>query len=195
MWLFIGSVVTFGVVAAVKLSEKDDARVRGITYGVDLDQVLDTFKTSGGMKDLKSFEDAVNARGIYPGGYVTVSWAPGNSPAILGFVDKNGNRAYDTGVDQFVFRLEMERSADREYRVIASDGVYYRHHSIVGDLVTLYVAGSIMNALWSRHYGVYGMAPRTVYRYSYAPRGYYRSPRYSRGTWGGRSSSGRFGGK
>jgi hypothetical protein len=89
----------------------------------------------------------------------------------------------------------MERSSDREYRVIASDGYYYRHHSIVGDLVTLYVAGSIMNSLWGRHYGAYGMAPRTVYRYSYAPRGYYRSPSYSRGTWGGRSSSGRFGGK
>jgi len=94
-----------------------------------------------------------------------------------------------------VFRLEIERRSDSEYRVIASDGQYYRHHSIVGDLATMYVAGSIMNMLWYRHATVWGYGPRMVYTYSYAPRGYRAAPTYSRGSWGGRSSGGRVGGK
>jgi hypothetical protein len=190
--LFVISVVTVGIVAAVKYNESSS--VKGVTYGVDLDQTLEVFKSSGGAKDLKQFEAAFNARGLYPGGHVTVAFSTGR-PAIVGFVDKNGNGIFDRGIDTFVFRLEMERPSASEYRVIASDGTYYRYHSIVGDLATWYVAGSIVNLLWARHYGVYGLAPRVVYSYSYAPRGYYRSPSYSRGSWGGRSSGGRFGGK
>jgi hypothetical protein len=191
--LFVVSLITVGILAAFKYSDRSS--VRGVTYGVDLDQTLDTFKESGGAKDLKQFETAFNAKGIYPGGYVTVAWAQGNRPSILGFVDNNANGVFDQGTDTFVFRLQMEHPSDNEYRLIASDGVYYRYHPIVGSLATWYLAGSIVDLLWARHYGLYGFGPRLVYTYSYAPRGYYRAPRYSRGSWGGRSSGGRFGGK
>jgi hypothetical protein len=196
-WLMLSVVALagVGVVVAVKLGSTDDVRVRGITQGVDLDQVIEVFKESGGSKDLKSFEDALNLKGLYPAAPLTVTWDDAQRPAIVGYVDKNGNRIYEKGVDTFVFKLEIERPSASEYRVIASDGYYYRHHSIIGDLAMMYVAGSLMNALWLRHSAVFGMGPRVVYRYSYAPRGYYRSPSYSRGSWGGRSTGGRVGGK
>jgi hypothetical protein len=195
LWLFVIALVGVGVVAAVKLGSSDDAQVKGITQGVDLDQVIDVFKESGGNKDLKSFEDALNLKDLYPAGPLTVTWDDVQKPAIMGYVDKNGNRTYEKGVDTFVFKLEIERPGDREYRVIASDGNYYRHHSIIGDLAMMYVAGSLMSGLWMRHTAVWGMRPMAVYRYSYAPRGYHRSPSYSRGSWGGRSTGGRVGGK
>lgn len=195
LWLFIGCGVIVGVVATVKATKDDSPAVSGVATGVDLDSVIETFKTSGGAKDLQNFEDQVNARGLYPAGRITVSWSGTGRPAIVGFVDNNANRVYDHGLDKRVFQLEIERRSDSEYRVIASDGQYYRHHSIVGDLATMYVAGSLMNMLWFRHAGLYGYGPRMVYSYSYAPRGYYRAPAYSRGSFGGRSTGGRVGGK
>lgn len=193
LWLFIGCGVVVGVVATVKATSDD--KVSGVAKGVDLDAVIETFKSSGGAKDLQNFETQLNASGLYPAAPLTVGWSTSGRPAIVGFVDNNANRIYDRGVDTGVFRLEIERRSDSEYRVIASDGAVYRHHSIMGDIATMYVAGSIMNMLWYRHATVWGYGPRMVYTYSYAPRGYYRSPSYSRGSWGGRSSGGRVGGK
>jgi hypothetical protein len=191
----VGCAVTVGIVAAVKATTSDNQpKVSGVARGVDLDQVIETFKTSGGMNNLKTFEDALNAKVSYPQ-RITVGWATVGKPAIVGFVDKNANQSWDAGIDQQVFRLEIERRADREYRIIASDGSYYRYHSIWGDLATMYLAGSIMNMLWYRHATVWGYGPRMVYSYRYAPAGYHRSPAYSRGSWGGRSSGGRVGGK
>lgn len=198
LWLFVICLVIVGVVAAVKLSSKG-GKVSGQTAGVDLDKLIDVFQKSGGKKDVKRFEAAVNKAGLYKGGYVTVGWGTGK-PSIVGFVDRNGNKVYDRGTDTFVFRLQIERRAANRYRVIASDGYYYRYHPIYGTLATMYLADSLMWGLWYRHYSVYGMAPRMVYRYRYVPRGYYRMPRYRRtrtsyrrGSWGGRSRSGRWG--
>ncbi len=172
LWLFVGCGVVVGIVAVVKATDdKPKAGVSGFARGVDLDQVIETFKTSGGAKDLQAFEDAVNAKALYPSGRITVSWSTAGRPAIIGFVDNNANRVYDRGVDTGVFRLEIERRSDSEYRVIASDGYYYRNGSILGDLATMYVAGSLMNMLWYRHATVWGYGPRMVYTYSYAPQG------------------------
>lgn len=186
-----------GTVAIVKATSDDKpkgAAISGVSRGVDLDQVIETFKSSGGQNNLKVFEDALNAKALYPQ-RLTVGWSQGGRPAVVGFVDKNANQSFDAGLDQQVFRLEIERRGEREFRVIASDGAYYRHGSIMGDIATMYIAGSVMSLLWMRHATMWGYAPRTVYRYSYAPAGYHRSPSYSRGSWGGRSSGGRVGGK
>ena len=190
--------MVIGTVAIVKATSDDKparaAGVTGVSRGVDLDQVIDTFKSSGGQKDLKMFEAALNAKALYPQP-LTVGWSQGGRPAVVGFVDKNANQSFDAGIDQQVFRLEIERSSDREFRVIASDGSYYRYGSIWGDIATMYVAGSMMNLLWYRHATMWGYGPRMVYSYRYAPVGYHRSPSYSRGSWGGRSTGGRSGGK
>src|SRR5262245_5716677 len=161
-WLILFACTTVGVGIAVAVKASQSKSVSGVASGVDLDQVIDTFREAGGQKDLKAFEAAVNAKNLYPNGVVSVAWNTAR-PGILGFVDKNGNGVYDRGLDTFVFELQIERPTENEYRVIAYDGTYYRYHPIIGNLAAWYVADSLMTALWFRHYSVYAMGPRTVY--------------------------------
>ena len=175
IFLIVGSIA--GIIALLLLVRS--CCVPSSPSDGNLDKVLEIYKkhAKSGSKDIHSFEKDINLSGIYNDvGYINVDEA--SDGGVIGYADKNGNKTFNSSVDELIFKLEVDQP---NQRLVARNRHHHYSHIGVGDIMGFYLISSMM----SRHHGYYG-----------GYRGYdYSRGRASvrRGSYGGRSSRSRGG--
>jgi len=199
IWLIvgIGAAVMFACVSCATFASflpSSNSNINGAARAdVDLEKLTSAFEkyVSAGTDDIKKFEATVNdkSKGIYKGkDKVTVDF--NSTGAVVGYVDKNADSAFQKTGDEKVFELNVH---NEKKQVVAQDRYnnYYAHRPSSSGFFTGLLIGNMLTRQRSYYGGGYWAPPRSA---NYVRSGYYnRSRGYSsRSTRSGsRSSYGR----